>query len=134
MTRRKGPAQPKPLRELARSAARAAGAAAARAPEEDPEAAQLAQRVYNAVREARRTGESGDVSPLIWAPLAVAAELMAVVVIESNGLPKTEEMHVDVAAYFTAGFIAGGHGFDFAHFEQWRRRSVEGDAPDIEPG
>lgn len=105
--------------------AAAVRAARAAAVQQDEEAAQLAQRVYNAAVEAKRTGEAGDVSPLLWAPLAVAGEMMAVVVARANGLPQDEQTLVDVAAYFVAGFLSGGHGFDFEHFEQWRRRSTE---------
>lgn len=132
---KRGGLSSKALRDAAAAAAagvrdRAASRAAA-AEREHPLAAQVAQRVFNAVVEAERSGESGDVSPVLWAPLAVAAEMMAQVVVEANGLPATEEMHVDVAAYFVAGFLSGGHGFDRAHFDEWRRRSY---ADGVEPG
>lgn len=105
--------------------AAAVRAARAAAVQHDEQAAQVSQRVYHAIVEGKRTGEAGDVSPLLWGPLAVAAEMMAVVVARANGLPEDEQTLVDVAAYFVAGFLSGGHGFDFEHFEQWRRRSTQ---------
>lgn len=97
-------------------------AAARRVAQEDEHAAAVAQRVYNAIEEATRTGEAGDVSPLLWGPLAVAGEMMAKVVVRAHGLPADEDTLVDVAAYFVAGFLSGGHGFDRAHFEDWQQR------------
>lgn len=109
--------------------------ARAAAQQQDERAAQVSQRVYNAIVEAKASGESGDVSPLLWGPLAVAAEMMASVVVRANELgERDEELHVDVAAYFVAGFIAGGHGFDAEHFGDWRRRADAGVAPEVEPG
>lgn len=126
---RKGPGlSSRVLREAAheaRTAVRERAAARVDA-EQHPDAAAVAQRVYNAAVEAKRTGEAGDVSPILWAPLAVAAEMMATVVCEANRLDPDEYL-IDVAAYFTAALLAGGHGFDFAHFEQWRRRTEAGD-------
>lgn len=137
--RKGGPLNSQALRDAA-AAARAGveqrvTARAAAADREHPLAAQIAQRVYNAVVEAEQSGEAGDVSPLLWAPLAVSAELMAQVVVKANRLEGTEEMHEEVAAYFVAGFLAGGLGFDFEHFEQWRRRSADAATHDeVEPG
>jgi hypothetical protein len=102
--------------------------------QQDDGAAAVAQRVYNAVHEAKTTGEAGDVSPLLWGPLVVAAEMAAAVVVKANGLPDTEEQRIEVAAYFTAGFLSGAHGFDFAHFERWRQRTADGAEQDPEPG
>ncbi|MGH2897905.1 MAG: hypothetical protein ACRDMZ_04470 [Solirubrobacteraceae bacterium] len=99
--------------------------ARAAAVQQDEQAAQVSQRVYNAIVESKRTGEAGDVSPLMWGPLAVAGEMMAVVVARANGLPQDEDTITDLAAYFVAGLLAGGHGFDFEHFEGWRRRSEQ---------
>jgi hypothetical protein len=129
------PLNSKTMREAA-VAARAAVRARVveREGESDPDAAAVAQRVYNACVEAKATGEAGDVSPVLWAPLAVAAEMMARVVIRANGLSDTEEMHVDVAAYFVAGFLSGGHGFDHEHFERWRRQSNADATSEVEPG
>jgi hypothetical protein len=117
----------KSLREAAvRARAMARERAAARldgARAEYPEAAEVAQRVYNSAVEARRSGESGDVSPILWAPLVT-------VVVRATDLPNDDETLYDVAAYFVASFIAGGLGFDRAHFEEWRRRS-EADSSDV---
>lgn len=99
----------------------------------DEHASAVAQRVYNAARESRASGEAGGVSPLLWAPLAVAAEMMAAVVMEAYSLPGGEETAIDVAAYFVAGFLSGGHGFDVEHFEAWRGRP-SADAAEVEPG
>jgi hypothetical protein len=131
------------LREAAQAARRLADSREterrASAEGEFPEAAQTAQRVFQVAVEARRSGESGDVSPVLWAPIVVASEMMAAVVVRAYELPGGEETLYDVAAYFTAAFIAGGHGFDRAHFEAWRARSQAdtsdgGDALDVEPG
>lgn len=89
----------------------------------DDDAAAVAQRVYNAVAAARDTGEAGEISPLLHGPVVVVAEQCALVVVRSSGLPETEEMVGDVAAYFYASIMAGVQLFDFAHFEEWRRRT-----------
>jgi hypothetical protein len=86
----------------------------------------VAQRVYVAALEARASGEAGDVSPLLWAPLVTAAEMMAAVVVAANDLDAgDEELRVDIAAYF----IAGGRGFDRAHFDAWRARPTHDELP-----
>jgi hypothetical protein len=90
----------------------------------------VAQRVYVAALEARASGEAGDVSPLLWAPLVTAAEMMAAVVVAANDLDAgDEELRVDIAAYFVAGFVAGGRGFDRAHFDAWRARPTHDELP-----
>ncbi len=111
-------------RGLSGAAVRAARAAGR---ERDEAAAATAQRVYNAIVEARASGESGDVSPVLWGPLTVACEIVAQVVVKAEGMPGDEETLVDVAAYFAAGFIAGGQRFDREHFEAWR---VIGETPE----
>lgn len=105
----------------------------------DKAAAKVAQRVYNVVHEAKETGEAGDVSPLLWAPLVVASELAAVVIAKSQGLDsEDEELLTDIAAYFVAGMLAGVQGFDREHFEAWREAAStaaqEGAHEQVEPG
>lgn len=89
--------------------------------EQDDEAAALAQRVYNVVREAERTGEAGEIHPLLWAPLVVATEMGAQVVVHANRLDP--ELTDDVAAYLVAGLLSGVQLFDFEHFEAWRKQA-----------
>lgn len=88
---------------------------------QDDEAAALAQRVYNIVREAEHSGEAGEIHPLLWAPLVVAAEMGAQVIVRANRLDA--ELADDVAAYLVAGLLAGVQGFDFEHFEAWRKQA-----------
>lgn len=97
----------------------------------DDEAAAVAQRVYNATHEAKTSGECGDVSPLLWGPVVVAAEMAAAVVVRMDGL-KADDAE-DVAAYFVAMQLAAAQFFDFAHFERWRRGDVAGEGG-LEPG
>lgn len=101
----------------------------------DGSARTIAQRVYNVAHEAKTSGEAGDVSPLLWAPLVVAAEMAAVVVCKAGYVDDTEEMRQEVAAYFVAGFIAGAQRFDREHFEKWRSAASEAaGAEEMEPG
>lgn len=85
--------------------------------EQDDEAARIAQSVYNAIAEAERTGEAGDVHPLLWGSLVITADLMAQVAVRSERL--AAERREEVAAYFAAAMLAGVQVFDREHFEAW---------------
>lgn len=107
---------------------------AARAAEmvRDEDAAAVAQRVYHAAVELK--GDVPEVLPMpVMAPLVVAAETVAPGACRLAGLPVTEEMAREVAAYLVAGFREMAVMLDPKHFEEWRRRT-DGDASQDEPG
>lgn len=120
--------------------ARAAGVTnallrAARAAEmvRDDEAAAVAQRVYHAAVELKGDGVPDPLPMPVMAPLVVAAETIAPGACKLAGLPVTEEMSREVAAYLVTGFREMAVMLDPQHFAEWRQRADDA-ASRPEPG
>lgn len=114
---------------------RAVRVARAALEERDAECAAIAQRVYNTAAELKTDGEAEPLPLDILAPLMAAAENAAPAACKLAGLPVTEEMAHEVAAYMVAGFREMVVMLDPAHLKHWQdvtERAARGDELPVE--
>jgi hypothetical protein len=88
--------------------------------QQDQEAADIARRVYHAAREMKAGDEPEPLPLAIFAPLTIAAETAAPVLLHILGRELTEENAIEAAAYLVAGFREMVVALYPEHFERWR--------------
>lgn len=100
----------------------------------DEESSLIAQRVYHAARELKSNDEPDPLPLAIFAPLTVAAETAAPGALKLAGIEPTEELALELAAYFVAGFREMVVMLDPAHFEAWRNETNASATDDASEG